>query len=136
MVGIVAPPVTYSVDGEQYIAVLAGYGGAGAVTGGDPRTMASGRYLNEGHILAFKLGGTAPLPKIAERNLEIPPPAATRRPRRSRTAVRAHRHPHGVPWRVGGVRRSRMDLRRLTTKDRSSSRSLRRQIHRRACRGG
>ena len=40
--------------------------------------MASGKYLNEGHILAFKLGGTAPLPKIAERNLDIPePPAST-----------------------------------------------------------
>ncbi len=78
MVGIIAPPVTYSVDGEQYVAVLAGYGGAGAVTGGDPRTMASGKYLNEGHILAFKLGGKAPLPKIAERNLDIPePPAST-----------------------------------------------------------
>jgi len=36
--------------------------------------MASGRYLNEGHILAFKLGGTVPLPKIAERNLDIPEP--------------------------------------------------------------
>ena len=78
MVGIVAPPVTYSVDGEQYVAVLAGYGGAGAITGGDPRTMASGKYLNDGHILAFKLGGKAPLPKIAERNLDIPePPAST-----------------------------------------------------------
>jgi quinohemoprotein ethanol dehydrogenase len=77
MIGIVAPPVTYAVDGEQYVAVLAGYGGAGAVTGGDPRTMASGKYLNDGHILAFKLGGKAPLPKIAERNLDIPEPPAS-----------------------------------------------------------
>jgi quinohemoprotein ethanol dehydrogenase len=76
MIGIIAPPVTYSVRGEQYVAVLAGYGGAGAVTGGDPRTMASGKYLNEGHILAFKLGGHAPLPKAAERNLDIPEPPA------------------------------------------------------------
>ena len=76
MVGIVAPPVTYSVDGEQYVAVMAGYGGAGAVTAGDPRTMASGKYFNEGHVLAFKLGGTVPMPKIAERNLDIPEPPA------------------------------------------------------------
>jgi quinohemoprotein ethanol dehydrogenase len=74
MVGIIAPPVTYSVDGEQYVAVLAGYGGSGAVSGGDPRTMVSARYLNEGHILAFKLGGQAQLPKIAERNQDIPEP--------------------------------------------------------------
>ena len=72
MVGIIAPPVTYEVDGEQYVAVMAGYGGAGAVTGGDPRTMASGRYVNDGHVLAFKLDGEAPMPRIAERNTEIP----------------------------------------------------------------
>jgi quinohemoprotein ethanol dehydrogenase len=76
MVGIVAPAVTYMVDGEQYVAVMAGYGGAGAITAGDPRTMASGKYFNEGHVLAFKLGGQAPMPKIAERNLDIPEPPA------------------------------------------------------------
>jgi quinohemoprotein ethanol dehydrogenase len=74
MIGIVAPPVTYSVDGEQYVAVMAGYGGAGAVTGGDPRTMASGKYLNEGYVLAFKLGGTAQMPHVAEKNASIPEP--------------------------------------------------------------
>ena len=72
MVGIIAPPVTYEVDGEQYVAVMAGYGGAGAVTGGDPRTMASGRYVNDGYVLAFKLDGKAPMPRIAERNTQIP----------------------------------------------------------------
>jgi quinohemoprotein ethanol dehydrogenase len=76
MIGIIAPPMTYAVDGEQYVAVLAGYGGAGGVTGGDPRTMASARYLNDGHILVFKLGGKAPMPRVAERNLDIPEPPA------------------------------------------------------------
>jgi quinohemoprotein ethanol dehydrogenase len=76
MIGIIAPPMTYAVDGEQYIAVMAGYGGAGALTGGDPRTMASGKYLNEGHVLAFKLGGKAPFPRVVERNLDIPEPPA------------------------------------------------------------
>jgi quinohemoprotein ethanol dehydrogenase len=76
LVGIVAPPVTYAVDGEQYIAVMAGYGGAGPVTAGDPRTMASAKYFNEGHVLAFKLGGKATMPRIAERNLDIPEPPA------------------------------------------------------------
>jgi len=72
MIGIIAPPVTYEVDGEQYVAVMAGYGGAGAVTGGDPRTMASARYVNAGQVLAFKLDGKATMPQVAERNLEIP----------------------------------------------------------------
>jgi quinohemoprotein ethanol dehydrogenase len=76
MIGIVAPPITYAVDGEQYVAVLAGYGGAGAVTGGDPRTMASGKYLNDGQILAVKLDGKAPMPRIVERNQHIPEPPA------------------------------------------------------------
>ncbi len=107
MVGIIAPPVTYSVDGEQYIAVMAGYGGAGAVTGGDPRTMASGKYLNEGHMLAFKLGGTAPLPKIAERNLDIPePPAITATAAQIENGkYRYAATLHGVPRRAGGVGR-------------------------------
>jgi quinohemoprotein ethanol dehydrogenase len=74
MVGIVAPPVTYEVDGEQYVAVMAGYGGAGAVTGGDPRTMASAKYVNDGQVLAFKLGGQAAMPRIAEKNAGIPEP--------------------------------------------------------------
>ena len=33
--GIIAPPVTYRVDGTQYVAVLAGYGGGTPIWGGD-----------------------------------------------------------------------------------------------------
>jgi quinohemoprotein ethanol dehydrogenase len=64
------------VDGEQYVAVMAGYGGAGALTSGDPRTMATGRYVNDGHVLAFKLGGKTAMPRIAEKDLSIPEPPA------------------------------------------------------------
>ena len=51
--GIVAGPVTYVVDGEQYVAVSAG-----------ARTGFGGNYYspNGSRILAFKLGGTAKLP--------------------------------------------------------------------------
>jgi quinohemoprotein ethanol dehydrogenase len=76
MIGIIAPPITYEVNGEQYIAVMAGYGGAGGVTGGDPRTMASGKYVNTGYVMAFKLGGKAQMPHIAEKNASIPAPPA------------------------------------------------------------
>ena len=72
MVGIIAPPVTYEVDGEQYVAVMAGYGGSGPLAAGDPRTMVSASPLNEGQVLAFKLGGKATMPRIAERNASIP----------------------------------------------------------------
>ncbi len=82
LLGIIAPPVTYVVDGEQYIAIMAGLGGAGSLAAGDPRTTASARYVNEGKLLVFKLGGQTVLPRIAERNQTIPPPPpiqATRR---------------------------------------------------------
>jgi len=36
--------------------------------------MATGRYLNDGYVLAFKLGGTAAMPRVAEKNLTIPEP--------------------------------------------------------------
>jgi quinohemoprotein ethanol dehydrogenase len=55
--GIIAPPVSYMIDGEQYVAVMAGYGGAYPLSSGfvdNPRPMPNGR------ILVFKLGGKTP----------------------------------------------------------------------------
>jgi quinohemoprotein ethanol dehydrogenase len=58
---IMAAPVSYELDGEQYIAVLAGFGGALAPL--YPKEGAMYRYQNYGRLLAFKLGGgAAPLP--------------------------------------------------------------------------
>jgi quinohemoprotein ethanol dehydrogenase len=59
--GIMAAPISYEIDGEQYIAVLAGFGGAVAPV--HPRMTATYRWQNYGRILAFKLGGgPTPLP--------------------------------------------------------------------------
>ncbi len=68
--GIVAPPVTYSLDGEQYVAVMAGWGGAFALVAGDAAAGA-GVSDNTGRLLVWKLGGTARLPgqEAAEREL-------------------------------------------------------------------
>ena len=69
-VGVMAPPVSYEVDGEQYIAVLAGVGGSH----GMHRDVL--RYENDGRLLAFKLGGKAEMPPVAERDpgrVEAPP---------------------------------------------------------------
>jgi len=58
---IVAAPVSYELDGEQYIAVLAGFGGALAPL--YPTEGVMYKYQNYGRLLAFKLGGGAtPLP--------------------------------------------------------------------------
>jgi quinohemoprotein ethanol dehydrogenase len=59
--GIVAAPITYRVDGEQYVTVMAGWGGAFALAAGDA-AAAAGVRDNRGRILTWKLGGTEKLP--------------------------------------------------------------------------
>jgi quinohemoprotein ethanol dehydrogenase len=59
--GIMAGPITYEIDQEQYVAVAAGFGGA--VLGGYVPGAAALDYQNHGRILAFKLrGGPVRLP--------------------------------------------------------------------------
>jgi mono/diheme cytochrome c family protein len=75
--GIVAGPMTYEVDGQQYIAVLAGWGGGYAVTGGE-LVKKSGNERNISRVLAFKLGGSAKLPPLpVEQAKVLNPPAQT-----------------------------------------------------------
>jgi quinohemoprotein ethanol dehydrogenase len=45
----IAPAMTYELDGEQYVALMVGYGGAGGMGGDQPR--------RKGRLLVFKLGG-------------------------------------------------------------------------------
>ena len=60
-VGIIAPPISYAVDGTQYVAVLAGFGGATHFMLSP--SAAAHEYQNDGRILVFKLGGEpTPLP--------------------------------------------------------------------------
>jgi PQQ-dependent dehydrogenase (methanol/ethanol family) len=63
--GVLAPPVTYAIDGEQYVAVVVGWGAVyanllGAVLNAD------GQRMNISRILAFKLDGGAQLPPKPE----------------------------------------------------------------------
>jgi quinohemoprotein ethanol dehydrogenase len=60
---MMAAPMTYSVRGEQYVAVMAGYGG-GMLFVPYPADSAARKYGNAGRIVAFKLGGGA-VPKPA-----------------------------------------------------------------------
>jgi len=71
---IMAAPMTYSVAGVQYVAVMAGYGGGGGFA--FPPDSAAYKYGNDGRIVAFKLGGgTVPKPSpIEEPALPRPPP--------------------------------------------------------------
>lgn len=70
--GAVAGPITYSVEGEQYIAVAAGWGGALVLMGGGFANV----HRTEARILAFKLGGSAELPApLPAEAIPEPPPA-------------------------------------------------------------
>jgi quinohemoprotein ethanol dehydrogenase len=58
--GIIAPPMSYSVHGQQYVSVLVGYGGSAAVWG---RLMEEGwKFLQPRRLLTFSLDGKGALP--------------------------------------------------------------------------
>jgi quinohemoprotein ethanol dehydrogenase len=59
--GIIAAPVTYSIKGEQYVAVLAGWGGVWALAPGVLSEIA-GPIRNVSRLLVFKLNGATQLP--------------------------------------------------------------------------
>ncbi|MEM9570371.1 MAG: PQQ-dependent dehydrogenase, methanol/ethanol family [Pseudomonadota bacterium] len=60
---IIAPPITYLLDGEQYIAVLAGFGGALRYYTPNSAPL---QYENQARLLVFKLGGSS-TPRPPER---------------------------------------------------------------------
>ena len=77
---VMAAPMSYAIDGEQYIAVMAGYGGA--VLPFPDEQAAIRKYKNIGRIIVFKLNGTdVPLPPLQQRDTVVPePPMITLNP--------------------------------------------------------
>lgn len=79
--GVVAPPITYTIDGEQYVAVLAGWGGAYALSVDGDLIARKAPVKNISRLLVFKLGGSAalpPEPPLVE--LPLDPPASKAAP--------------------------------------------------------
>ena len=73
--GVMAAPITYEMDGTQYVAIMVGTGGSWAMIGGD--TNMKGYALpNVSRLLVYKLGGTGELPPAPEfqRPPMTPPP--------------------------------------------------------------
>jgi quinohemoprotein ethanol dehydrogenase len=73
---VVAPPVTYAVDGTQYVAVETGFGGAFALAAGE---LARDKHVtaeNSPHVLVFSLTGTDRMPAAGGAPLAAaaPPP--------------------------------------------------------------
>jgi quinohemoprotein ethanol dehydrogenase len=75
---IMAAPATYVVNGEQYVAVQAGYGGTAIAEGPIPPSSAAVTYENTNRIIAFKLGGgEVPTPPARLSEPFAKPPAQT-----------------------------------------------------------
>ncbi len=73
--GVIAAPMTYSVGGEQYVAIMVGWGGVWDVAPGI-LSAKSGTPRNISRLLVFKLGADGSLPApppLAERALDPPP---------------------------------------------------------------
>jgi quinohemoprotein ethanol dehydrogenase len=75
--GIMAAPISYELDGVQYVAVLAGFGGAMNAIG-YPEGSAALKYENSERLLVFKLGGGhVTLPPLRRREVQaLPEPIA------------------------------------------------------------
>ena len=72
--GIMAPPVTYLVEGVQYVSVMAGWGGSSGLFNSPGSGKVKPGY---GRILTFKLDGNAVLKAPAYGHQEPPVPAIT-----------------------------------------------------------
>ena len=77
--GVIASPISYQIDGEQYIAIEVGWGGVFGLAPGE-LTLDKHARSNIPRVLAFKLNGTDTLPEPAPEpvlTLQPPPDKAT-----------------------------------------------------------
>jgi PQQ-dependent dehydrogenase (methanol/ethanol family) len=61
--GVLAAPISYEVDGQQYVAVEVGWGGAFGLAAGE-LALKSHLASNLPRVLVYKLGGNASLPAL------------------------------------------------------------------------
>ena len=60
-IDVMAAPISYRIDGEQYITVLAGVGGSHG------NHQSKFDHDNAGRVLTYKIGGRAPMPPVKTR---------------------------------------------------------------------
>ena len=73
--GVIAAPMTYAIDGQQYVAIMVGWGGVYDLSAG---TLAgkSGAVRNISRLMVFKLGAKGALPALKPlAQLVLDPPA-------------------------------------------------------------
>ncbi|MCA6078747.1 PQQ-dependent dehydrogenase, methanol/ethanol family [Fulvivirga sedimenti] len=65
--GIAAPPISYKIDGKQYISLLVGWGGGTAGIGGEAVAKLGWAYrAQQRRLVTFSLDGTQEMPKLAD----------------------------------------------------------------------
>jgi len=90
--GVIAGPISYSVNGDQFVAILVGWGGALPLAAGEVGLQRP-QMTNVPRMLAFKLGGKAvlpPAPEVKLRALAPPPSRASTRKIRAGEALYQH----------------------------------------------
>ncbi len=70
--GVVAGPVTYTVDGEQYVAFNVGWGGAFPISFGALAYRA--KVVPDSRLYVFKVDGKTPMPPVRRREMLLPSP--------------------------------------------------------------
>ena len=103
---VMAAPITYALDGDQYVAVAVGLGG-GLVAEAGP-VAHSWQIPNRSRVLVYKLGGkhTLPVPAADERVMPRPAPATAGADVIEQGRIVYHRHCsycHGDGLRTGGA---------------------------------
>lgn len=74
--GVIAAPMTYAIDGEQYVAIMVGWGGVYDLATGVLANK-SGSVRNVSRLLVFKLGAKGALPALKPtQQLVLDPPAS------------------------------------------------------------
>ena len=76
--GVIAAPISYEINGTQYVAIMAGSGGSWGMIGGD-QNIKGNNLPNISRLLVYAIGGTAklpPAPPRPERKLSPPPATA------------------------------------------------------------
>ena len=68
--GVMAAPITYELDGEQYVVVAAGWGGGYVLGFGG--VLPTGSTPKIGRVMAFKLGANKALPAIPPSQITAP----------------------------------------------------------------
>lgn len=105
--GVIAAPMTFMVDGRQYVSVVVGWGGVFPLVAGE-LAKKSGEVENRSRVLTFALDGTASLPAAQpSRRERMPAPQAKQDPARvaagAKTYARYCGNCHGDAAHSGGL---------------------------------